>query len=79
MKTKLKNKQSLSKAMYDNFLEIRNNVGIIDLPYYSSEDERLNDKAFRELRPGQKCSMRDFLLKGGKIKHQRVQTACRAK
>ena len=34
----------------------------IDSPYYSTMDENLNDKAFHELRPGERKNMRTFLI-----------------
>lgn len=68
-------KQTLSDAMYSNFEEIKDHVGIAESPYYSSEDERINDKAFRELCPGNKSKMRDFLLGRNQSNQPRVQTA----
>ena len=34
----------------------------VESPFYSSDDEEMNDKAFHELRPKQKERMKDFLL-----------------
>lgn len=46
----------------------------VDTPYYSVVDEKLNDKAFHELRPGQHSSMRTFLIdKNGKEKKSKFR------
>ena len=50
----------------------------VESPFYSSDDEEVNDKAFHELRPKQKERMKDFLLDWNlqaKIRVQRFYSA----
>jgi len=47
---------------------------IINKPFFSREDEMMNDYALRELRPNIKDKLKDYILKRNKKKQTRIRT-----